>query len=100
MTKKEKDQANNTSANTEDEVASKKPQETTTIYHKLHAVQAGLTKGIKKEKENKFQKYKYFDESDILDNLKPLLQTNKLVLLFSDVITPETPFIKEKLEKE
>jgi ERF superfamily len=69
----------------------------TNIYQKLQLIQTKFKLGIKKEKENKFQKYKYFDENSILEQLKPHLETEKLLLIFSDDITS---FSKEKIEKE
>jgi hypothetical protein len=67
------------------------------IYQKLHLIQAQI-KGLEKTEENKFQKYKYVNEYEILTVLKPLLEQQKLLLLFSDVETNE--FVKEKLERE
>jgi hypothetical protein len=71
--------------------------QTTNIYQKLQLIQTKFTTGIKKGKENKFQKYKYFDENSILEQLKPHLASEKLLLIFSDDITS---FSKEKTDKE
>ena len=72
----------------------------TNIYQKLQLIQTKFKLGIKKAKENKFQKYKYFDENTILEQLKPHLEQEKLLLIFSDEINSATPFSKEKVEKE
>ena len=69
----------------------------TNIYQKLQLIQTKFTTGINKTKENKFQKYKYFDENSILEQLKPHLEAEKLLLIFSD---DSTSFSKEKIEKE
>ena len=68
----------------------------TNIYTKLQQIQNKLTH-LTKSEENKFQKYKYVPEYEILKVLKPLLAENKLILLLSD--TKES-FSKEKPEKE
>src|SRR4051794_12321242 len=74
--------------------------ETTTnlnIYQKLQLIQAQIKELVRSE-ENKFQKYKYFDELQILQLLKPLLQKYNLVILLSD--DTSQPFIHEKDGKE
>src|SRR3954463_2853905 len=60
---------------------------TTNIYTKLHQIQSKF-KHLTKTQENKFQKYKYATEYQILKILKPLLNEQKLILTFSDEITP------------
>ena len=59
----------------------------TNIYQKLQQIQSKI-KHLTKTEENKFQKYKYASEYEILKVLKPLLSENKLTLTFSDEITP------------
>ena len=72
----------------------------TNIYQKIQVIQANFKEGIKKAKENKFQKYKYFDENSILAQLKPHLETEKLLLIFSDETNNPFSFHSEKVEKE
>lgn len=67
------------------------------IYSKLQKVQSEIKKLVR-TKENKFQKYFFFDELQILELLKPLLEKYKLVILLSDDTTQ--PFIHEKDGKE
>jgi hypothetical protein len=66
------------------------------IYQKLHTIHNKLTH-LTKTEENKYQHYKYATEYQILTILKPLLNENKLILLFSDI---RESFSKEKTEKE
>jgi hypothetical protein len=77
------------------------PQPTTplTLYQKLQLIQAQVGQ-LEKTRENKFQKYFYAGEYDLLKVIKPLLAQHQLVLIFSDEITPENPFLKEQLGKE
>lgn len=58
---------------------------TSNIYTKLQQIQNKLTH-LTKSEENKFQKYKYVPEYEILKVLKPLLSENKLTLTFSDEV--------------
>jgi hypothetical protein len=53
------------------------------IYKKIFYIQSEIEKLIKDE-TNKFQKYQYFTEYQILNKLKPLLKKYKLALLMSD----------------
>jgi len=66
------------------------------IYQKLFNVQKKI-KELVKDEENKFQRYLYFNEYQVLTKLKPLLTEENLVLTFSDV---ENEFVYEKMEKE
>ena len=78
----------------------KKPEKETstlTIYQKLHLIQSEIKELIRTE-ENKFQKYKFFNELQVLKLLRPLLNKHKLILLLSDDTTQ--PFIHEKDGKE
>ena len=67
------------------------------IYTKLQLIQAEIKELIRTE-ENKFQKYKFFNELQVLKLLRPLLNKYKLTLLLSDDITQ--PFIHEREGKE
>jgi len=67
------------------------------IYLKLQSIQSEIKELIRTE-ENKFQKYKFFNELQVLKLLRPLLNKHKLVLLLSDDISQ--PFIHEKDGKE
>jgi hypothetical protein len=69
---------------------------TNNIYQKLQSLQTNIGQ-LTKTEENKFQKYKYATEQDILKLLRPLLKEHNLILTFSDL--PET-FTSEKVEKE
>jgi len=67
------------------------------IYTKLQLIQSEIKELIRTE-ENKFQKYKFFNELQVLKLLRPLLNKYKLTLLLSDDTTQ--PFIHEKDGKE
>lgn len=67
------------------------------IYQKIAAIQYRMKK-LPKKHLNKFQNYRYFTEFDILELLRPLLEEQKLLLLFSD--DKEQGFTYEKTEKE
>jgi|SRR6185437_18523 len=67
------------------------------IYAKLQLIQSEVKELIRTE-ENKFQKYKFFNELQILKLLRPLLQKYHLTILLSDDISQ--PFIHEKDGKE
>ena len=67
------------------------------IYLKLQSIQSEIKELIRTE-ENKFQKYKFFNELQVLKLLRPLLNKYKLTLLLSDDISQ--PFIHEKDGKE
>lgn len=67
------------------------------IYAKLQKVQAEIKELVRTE-ENKFQKYFFFNELQILQHLKPLLEKHHLTLLLSDDINQ--PFLHEKEGKE
>jgi hypothetical protein len=71
-------------------------QETKSIYQKLQIIQSSIGQ-LAKTEENKFQKYKYVSEYEVLKALRPLLNEQKLTLTFDDL--PEN-FVSEKLEKE
>jgi hypothetical protein len=66
------------------------------IYQKLHQIQA-KTGQITKAEENKFGKYKYATEYQALSILKPLLETQKLTLTFSDNLEG---FSSERIEEK
>ncbi|WNE39959.1 MAG: hypothetical protein GBAus27B_000026 [Mycoplasmataceae bacterium] len=53
------------------------------IHFKLNQIQAEIKELIRTE-ENKFQKYWFFNECQVLQLLKPLLEKYKLTLLLSD----------------
>ena len=67
------------------------------IYTKLQSIQSEVKELIRTE-ENKFQKYKFFNELQVLKQLRLLLKDHKLILLLSDDTTQ--PFIHEKDGKE
>src|SRR5439155_3524966 len=67
------------------------------IYTKLQLIQSEVKELIRTE-ENKFQKYKFFNELQVLKQLRVLLNKHKLILLLSDDTTQ--PFIHEKEGKE
>src|SRR3954468_21853535 len=69
----------------------------TSIYTKLQNIQSQIKELIRTE-ENKFQKYFFFNELQILQLLKPLLKNYNLVILLSD--DTSQPFIHEKDGKE
>src|SRR3954454_5757339 len=73
------------------------PANTINIYQKLQKIQSEIKELIRTE-ENKYQKYFFFNELQILQLLKPLLQKYNLVILLSDDTTQ--PFIHEKDGKE
>ena len=55
------------------------------IYQKLFNIQNSKEfRELLRTEENKFQKYMYFDERQVLEKLKPLLAKEKLLLLLSD----------------
>lgn len=53
------------------------------IYKKIFNIQNEVENLIKDE-INKFQRYQYFNEYQILKKLKPLLEKHKLIILMSD----------------
>jgi hypothetical protein len=67
------------------------------IYTKLQLIQSEVKEVIRKE-ENKFQKYKFFNELQVLNLLKPSLNKYQLTILLSD--DASQPFIHEKDGKE
>src|SRR6266513_6156924 len=67
------------------------------IYTKLQSIQYKVKEIIRTE-ENKFQKYKFFNELQVLKQLRDLLNEHKLILLLSD--DTSQPFIHEKEGKE
>nr|CAG8453344.1 825_t:CDS:2 [Entrophospora candida] len=67
------------------------------IFAKLQLIQTEIKELIRTE-ENKFQKYKFFNELQVLQLLKPLLNKYKLTILLSDDISQ--PFIHEREGKE
>ncbi|CAG8807572.1 8901_t:CDS:2, partial [Dentiscutata erythropus] len=58
------------------------------IHQKLHLIQSQIKELIRTE-ENKFQKYKFFNELQVLNLLKPLLEKYHLIILLSDDETKE-----------
>src|SRR5256885_15422106 len=67
------------------------------IYTKLQLIQSEVKELVRTE-ENKFQKYKFFNELQVLKLLKPLLEKFKIVILLND--DTSQPFIHEKDGKE
>ena len=67
------------------------------IYTKLQLIQSEVKELVRTE-ENKFQKYKFFNELQVLKQLRDLLNKHKLILLLSDDTTQ--PFIHEREGKE
>ena len=67
------------------------------IYSKLQKIQSEVKELIRTE-ENKFQKFFFFNELQVLQLLKPLLGKYQLTILLSD--DPTQPFIHEKDGKE
>src|ERR1700731_4134249 len=67
------------------------------IFAKLQLIQVEIKELIRTE-ENKFQKYFFFNELQVLQLLKPLLNKYKLTILLSD--DTSQPFIHEKEGKE
>ena len=63
------------------------------IYDKLQKIQSEIKKLVRSE-ENKFQKYKFFTEDQLLELLKPLLEKYKILLLLSD--DTSQPFLHER----
>src|SRR4051812_32983808 len=63
------------------------------IYKKLQEVQKEATKLIK-DKSNEFHKYKYFNEEQCLQLLKPLLDKHNIAYEAKD--DPSQPFIHER----
>lgn len=63
------------------------------IYTKLQKIQSEIKELVRSE-ENKFQKYKFFTELQLLELLKPLLEKYKLIILLSDDTTQ--PFLHER----
>jgi len=55
------------------------------IHQKLQIIQKKVGQ-LAKTEENKFQKYKYVSEYEILKVVKPLLDQQNLTLTFSDAI--------------
>ncbi|CAG8702295.1 7536_t:CDS:1, partial [Ambispora gerdemannii] len=77
----------------------KKPSQPTTtpnIYHKLHLIQAQIKELIRTEK-NPHQNYFFFNELQVLQLLKPLLEKHQLTILLSDDDSKE--FTCEQLGK-
>src|SRR5213596_232581 len=67
------------------------------VYTKLQKIQSEIKELVRTE-ENKFQKYKFFNELQVLKLLKPLLEKFKIVILLND--DTSQPFIHEKDGKE
>ena len=61
----------------------KEDKKSLTIYQKIQNIQQEVQELIRTE-ENKFQKYKFFNELQVLTLLKPLLAKYKLIILLSD----------------
>ena len=53
------------------------------IYSKIQAIQSQVKELVRKE-ENKFQKYSFFNELQVMHLLKPLLEKYKLAVFISD----------------
>jgi hypothetical protein len=71
--------------------------EKNSIFAKLQFVQSEVKELVRTE-ENKFQKYHFFNELQVLRLLKPLFNKQKLVILLSD--DTSQPLIHEKENKE
>ena len=74
-------------------------KEATNIYQKLQLIQSNIGQ-LAKTEENKFQKYKYVSEYEILKVLRPLLTDQNLTLTFNDEINNSFSFHSKKVEKE
>ncbi|CAG8664709.1 11000_t:CDS:2 [Cetraspora pellucida] len=75
------------------ELSQKEAKEETTprnLYQKLQLIQSQIGQ-LEKTRENKFQKYFYAGEYDLL---------KRLVLIFSDELNESVPLVRERLEKE
>jgi ERF superfamily protein len=68
---------------TEDQKVPPEPTTNLNLYQKLQLIQSQIQELIRSE-ENKFQKYKFFNELQVLTLLKPLLTKYRLTILFSD----------------
>jgi len=55
------------------------------LHSKLHQIQSEIG-GLFRTQKNKFQNYKYFNEKQCLELLKPLLDKHKVAIYFSDEI--------------
>lgn len=66
------------------------------IYQKIYAIQKAIVPLNKKEL-NKFQNYYYFNEYQVLNQLRPLLKEEGLVITFTDC---ENDFTCQKQEKD
>src|SRR3954471_20815157 len=62
---------------------SKKETKTPNIFSKLQQIQNEV-KELTRTEENKFQKYKFFNELQVLQSLRPLLEKHKITILFFD----------------
>ncbi|KLL03393.1 MAG: Erf family protein [Mycoplasmataceae bacterium RV_VA103A] len=69
------------------------------LYQKLQLIQSQIGQ-LEKTRENKFQKYFYAGEYDLLKVIKPWLANQRLVLIFSDELNEQVPLVRERLEKE
>ncbi|KLL02918.1 MAG: single-stranded DNA-binding protein [Mycoplasmataceae bacterium RV_VA103A] len=79
------------------ELSQKEAKEETTprnLYQKLTLIQSEIKELIRTE-ENKGQKYKFFNELQVLNLLKPLLEKYQLTILVSD--TEDKELIYEKV---
>lgn len=65
------------------------------IYSKIQLIQTQIKDLVRKE-ENTSQGYSFFNELQVMQLLKPLLEKYKLVILISDDISQ--PFIHDTLE--
>jgi ERF superfamily len=59
------------------------PTTTPNLHQKLQLIQSEIKELIRTE-ENKFQKYKFFNELQVLQLLKPLLAKQQVTILLSD----------------
>jgi hypothetical protein len=80
-------------------VEDQNPKTPRNIYNKLHHIQSKIGQ-LEKTRENKFQKYFYAGEYDLLKAIKPLLAEQQLLLIFSDEINETHPLWKEQIGKE
>ena len=72
-----------------------KTMENKGLITKIGKIQADI-KDLVKDEKNKHQFYKYFEESQVLKILKPLLKENKLTMIISDDDTQPLQWEKEK----
>jgi len=65
------------------------------VYQKIWGIQKEI-KSLKKDELNKFQNYYYFEEKQVLEVLKPLLEKYQLSLLLSDDFEKEFSHVQQQ----